>query len=185
MRNFNFLPVEWDQGGKVHKGFKKALDEVWNELSDYLIKEQQDRKIWITGHSLGATLATLAADRYAKVQGLYTFGSPRVGDIDFKNDFLANSYRFVNNNDIVTTVPPGDLYPHVGELRYIDPDGCIHDNLSRLERFSFDVQGHIKNIFSSFGQLKHGFSGVIPDPIKDHDPRGYAIHIWNNFVEEG
>jgi triacylglycerol lipase len=185
MANFKFLPVEWDQGGKVHEGFKEALYEVWNDIANYLTNKLQNRKIWITGHSLGAALATLAADHCANVQGLYTFGSPSVGDIDFKNDFLANSYRFVNNNDIVTTVPPEDLYPHVGELRYIDPDGRIHDNLSRLERFSFDVQGRFKNIFSSFGQLKLGFSGVIPDPIKDHDPRVYAIHIWNNFVEEG
>lgn len=185
MANFDFLPVEWNQGGKVHKGFKEAVDEVWDELSDYLTNEQQNRKIWITGHSLGAALATLSADRYANVQGLYTFGSPRVGDIDFKNNFLANSYRFVNNNDVVTTVPPGGLYSHAGQLRYIDPDGLIHDNLSRLERFSFDVQGKFKNIFTSIGKLKNGLSGIIPDPIKDHDPRVYAIHIWNNFIDEG
>ena len=185
MKNFNFLPVRWVQGVKVHQGFKEALEEVWAELADYLTKEQQNRRIWFTGHSLGAALATLAADRYNNVQGLYTFGSPHVGDIDFKNNFLANSYRFVNNNDIVTTVPPKDLFPHVDELRYIDPDGGIHANLSHVKKISFAVQGKFKNIFSSLGQLKHGLSGLIPDPIKDHDPRVYAIHIWNNFVEEG
>jgi len=127
MANFNFLPEAWDQGGNVHRGFKTAL--VWTDLEDYVSNLQKNNlKIWITGHSLGAALATLAADRYGNVQGLYTYGSPRVGDQDFKKDFNVNTYRFVNNSDIVTKVPPPGLYCHVGELKYIDSEGIIHDN---------------------------------------------------------
>ncbi len=57
--------TDWPGGGKVHRGFKDALDEVWLELAVY-IRQLNDKgcKIWITGHSLGAALATLAADRY-------------------------------------------------------------------------------------------------------------------------
>ena len=72
--------TDWEQGGKVHRGFKEALDEIWPDLLPY-IRKVQDKgcKIWITGHSLGGALAMLCAGRYGNVQGVYTFGSPRVG----------------------------------------------------------------------------------------------------------
>ena len=89
MTNFNFLPEPWDQGGKVHRGFKAALSEVWTSLEKHISNlHRNNLKIWLTGHSLGAALATLAADRLGNAQGLYTFGSPRIGDRDFKNQYL-------------------------------------------------------------------------------------------------
>ncbi len=186
MANFNFLPEAWDQGGNVHRGFKAALLEVWTDLEDYVSNLQKDNlKIWITGHSLGAALATLAADRYGNVQGLYTYGSPRVGDQDFKKDFNVNTYRFVNNSDIVTKVPPPGMYCHVGELKYIDSEGIIHDNTNRWERWSDEIQGKFNNVFNALGQARKGFTEVLLEPIVDHVPTLYATHIWNNIPEVG
>ena len=182
MANFNFLPEPWDQGGNVHRGFKAALLEVWTDLEDYVSNLQKNNlKIWITGHSLGAALATLAADRYGNVQGLYTYGSPRVGDQDFKKDFNVNTYRFVNNSDIVTKVPPSGMYYHIGELKYIDSEGIIHDNTNRWERWSDEIQGKFNNVFNALGQSRKGFTEVLLEPIVDHVPTLYAIHIWNNI----
>ncbi len=124
--------VDSMQGGNVHEGFKQALDEVWDTLLACLEKlhsEKRERTLWFTGHSLGAALATLAADRYGYVQGLYTFGSPCVGDDSFASDFHVNTYRFVNKNDIVVCVPPFP-YVHVGQLKYIDSNGDLHDSTS-------------------------------------------------------
>lgn len=117
------------------------------------------------------------------MQGLYTFGSPLVGDSEFKKDFFVNTYRFVNNNDIVTKVPPPGFYQHVGELRYIDKSGKIHDNISYWERLADGFQGEMKNVFNSLGQLRHGFLRMIPDGLKDHVPLFYAVHIWNSLVD--
>ena len=70
MANFNFLPEQWDQGGKVHRGFKAALLEVWTDLEDYISSLQKNNlKIWITGHSLGAALATMVANLSAHKRG--------------------------------------------------------------------------------------------------------------------
>jgi hypothetical protein len=122
--------TDWPQGGKVHRGFKEALEEVWLDLLPYI--RQLDRKgckIWMTGHSLGAALATLCAGRYGHVQGVYTFGSPRVGNDVFKEKFDVNTYRIVNKDDIVARVPPGGVYVHVGKLKFIDSDGTIGDHM--------------------------------------------------------
>ncbi|MGO9138564.1 MAG: lipase family protein [Syntrophales bacterium] len=173
------------RGGKVHKGFKDALDEVWVKkgLLKYIkTKDTSNRTIWFTGHSLGAALATLAAERYGNVQGLYTFGSPRVGDIDFADRFHINAYRFVNNNDIVARVPPPILYKHVGNLRYIDSSGIVHDDSSLLERITDAIRGDISYIFNSSGQIKPEYADFMPDCIVDHVPTLYATHIWNNIT---
>jgi triacylglycerol lipase len=163
------------QGGKVHRGFKDALDEVWVKqgLLEYIkSKDTLNRTLWFTGHSLGAALATLAAKRYGKVQGLYTFGSPRVGDVDFANRFQISAYRFVNNNDIVTRVPPPIRYEHIGDLKYIDRSGIVSNNSS---------QDGASNIANSPGHIRRGFGHLIPDCAVDHVPTLYATHVWNNI----
>ena len=96
-----------------------------------------------------------------------------------------NAYRFVNNSDIVTKVPPSSMYCHVGELRYIDSEGTIHDNSNRWEKWSDEIQGKFKNVFNALGQSKKGFTEVLLEPIVDHIPTLYAIHIWNNIPGVG
>jgi len=184
--NFNFWPEQWDHGGKVHRGFKAALAEIWTDLEDYISTLQKNNlKIWLTGHSLGAALATLAADRYGNVQGLYTFGSPRVGDPDFKKGFTVNAYRFVCNSDIVTKVPPSGMFRHVGELRFIDNDGKIHDHADGRHEESDDNQGEFEKIISAFSLTGKGFADALLEPLVDHVPTFYATHIWNSIQEVG
>jgi triacylglycerol lipase len=183
--DFDILLVDSGQGGKVHKGFKEALDQVWETegLLDYIRSRDNDRRsIWFTGHSLGAALATLAANRYGNVRGVYTYGSPRVGDEVFKRDFHVNAYRVVNNSDIVATIPPEGFYQHVGELKYIDSKGRLHDNPGGCGIPADGIQGKISGLLDSLSRLRYGFVSLIPDEIIDHVPLLYAAHIWNNIL---
>jgi triacylglycerol lipase len=176
--------VDSGSGGKVHQGFKEALDEVWEEkgLLGYLrSKDNGSRSFWFTGHSLGAPLAVLAAQRYGKVQGLYTYGSPRLGDQDFKNGFPLQAYRFVNNNDIVTKVPPPPLYQHVGDLQHIDRQGSIHAYPDAVEGVVDGLQAELASFFDSLQGLNSDFTGLIPEALVDHVPIFYATYIWNNI----
>lgn len=160
--------------GMVHRGFKRALEEVWEELFDYL--KQQDaagRTLWFTGHSLGAALATLAAARYGNVQGLYTFGSPMVGDADFCQNFKhsARTYRFVNNRDIITRLPPFPPFQHVGELYFIDSNGLIGGS---------DIIDVSPNTIWQLLAIMWEITSNIGESFIDHVPTLYATHIWNH-----
>jgi len=101
--------------GMVHEGFYEAVLGVWEQLRTAITNFQDaGQKIWFTGHSLGAALATLAVARIvseahiAPVNGLYTYGKPRVGDDDFEIWFdgkmKSQDFRFVNDDDIVPHV---------------------------------------------------------------------------------
>jgi triacylglycerol lipase len=191
-----FALVDTGQGFFVHRGFQDALEEVWTDVSQYLAElraENPDCKFWFTGHSLGAALATLAADRFDHVNGLYTFGSPLVGGRKFARQFRADTYRFVNNNDIVTRVPPfgpfkpprflPGVYKHVGQLVYIDHN---HDIAAPAGRWKRLFQGTRRSIPGALKALKDSgrksISRAPGDFLIDHTPLYYALHIWNNYA---
>lgn len=184
MTNADFWLTDWPNGGKVHRGFKNALDEVWEDLFAYLTELQRGgRKIWMTGHSLGAAMATLAADRYGEVQGVYTFGSPRVGDRRFKENYSIRTYRFVNGSDIVTKIPPSGFYVHVGEPTFIDREGKIRfrpdKNVSEPAPCGINCEeaASLENNNSPKAPV------LVPNSVLDHVPLLYAVLIWNHLVD--
>lgn len=125
--------------GYVHEGFNGAFNSVVIELTKGLFDcFDQGQSLWITGHSLGGALATLAAaslvEKYPaigiEVSGVYTFGSPRVGDGTFREAFNSKlgdrTFRVVNGNDLVPRVPPRVAgYKHVGSVALINETGGI------------------------------------------------------------
>ena len=171
-------------GGQVHRGFMQALEEVWSDLLPHLTQlDGKGCKLWVTGHSLGAALATLCASRYDNVQGVYTFGSPRVGNDGFKEKLDANIYRVVNNDDIVARVPPPGTYVHVGELKFIDSDGIIQDHMIARERPANEPRDGTYDQENTNPQDRNSFAGFVPAPFRDHVPLLYAVHLWNNIIE--
>ena len=68
-------------GGKVHSGFQQEVNDLWMDVLAEIEHNQQlkvQKDIYMTGHSLGAAMATIAATRHSPIE-LFTFGSPRVG----------------------------------------------------------------------------------------------------------
>ncbi|OAY22938.1 triacylglycerol lipase OBL1 [Manihot esculenta] len=143
--------------GKIHRGFMNALGlqnngwpneitqpngrlyayyEIRRVLRDLLSKNEKAKFI-VTGHSLGGALAILFVGVLAmhkeellldKMEGVYTFGQPRVGDRlfgSFMEDGLKKNdvryLRFVYSNDMVPRLPYDDstlLYKHFGPCLY-------------------------------------------------------------------
>ncbi|MFT6291257.1 MAG: triacylglycerol lipase [Ilumatobacter sp.] len=114
--------------GRVHRGFKREVDDIWPELEESLRDEK--RNVWFSGHLLGAATAQICAircqlsDIAAVPQEVVTFGSPRVGTKQYIKNLTVTHLRWVNNNDIVTRVPPRWFrYRHTGTRRYLDSKG--------------------------------------------------------------
>jgi len=169
-------PKKAREKGLVHLGFAQALDKVYDNIVRWIDEQKLDgeRKITCTGHSLGAALATIMASRL-DANELYTFGSPRVGNRAFvkemKNDNITH-YRFVNNNDIVTSVPLPIVFRHGGELVYINHHGNIR-KMSFWQRFKDKMRGRLRALAK--GQP---FDGAF-----DHSMDLYFQKVQNVFIQ--
>jgi hypothetical protein len=111
----------------VHQGFKDAADAIWTDVEAAIDRGMNGGHVlFIAGHSLGAAIALVIADRAQQDKKLqhgeiYIFGSPRVGRDEFVSRYNASfgstTYRFVHGRDIVPTVPLPELgFHHVGRL---------------------------------------------------------------------
>jgi triacylglycerol lipase len=187
-----FATRKWD-AGHVHEGFARRLETVRTELERLLNGLQPGCRVWFTGHSLGAAVATLAAYRYRQVAGgVYTFGSPLVGNGvfagTFGGDFDARSMRYTNDHDIVTRVPPEPfalphgLYSHVDHLRWINKEGQVGTTQPTLPHFVRDVFGRTNVILDLVQMHRPGLQLSLPDALADHTPLYYVLHCWNDFA---
>ncbi|XP_022139747.1 uncharacterized protein LOC111010582 [Momordica charantia] len=164
--------------GKIHGGFMQALGlqkgtgwpkELANPDHDFayytlrqqlrdIVKSNDNARFIFTGHSLGGALAVLFATLLAfhddatlleKLQAVYTFGQPRVGDRRFAQ-FMENTiekygfkyYRYVYSSDLVPRVP----FDFNDNLWYEHFGGCVYFNCSYNGKF-LEVQPN-KNYFS-------------------------------------
>jgi len=131
--------------GKVHNGFQNELEKLWPMILEGLTPHL-GKKLTLCGHSLGGAMATVAASRFSMdigVDTLFTYGSPRTGTSDFVKAFKhVPHFRFVNNNDIVPTVPLAIMgYRHHCGPMYIDFKGNVHAGLSWGARFRDKMKG--------------------------------------------
>jgi hypothetical protein len=184
--------VDWKfGGGSVHSGFLEAHSRIWGKVEQTLRRLNPTRRtIWFTGHSLGGALATLSMDRFATAAGVYTFGSPRVGNPRFSSFFnrrhRGRCFRYVNNRDVITHLPPAlspaGLYKHVDDSRVINADGSIASRWSLdLSTLALPWTGHGTGqaIAAAHRTL------LLPGWLVDHTPRRYAVHVWNDYARNG
>ena len=148
--------------GRVHRGFQDAWESVEKRVIIQLKQWWTPKScFWVSGHSLGGALATLAAISLDyqgfKVDGLYTFGQPRVGDWNFVRQVNARMgdrmFRYVNNNDVVPMVPPqfnilnpARLYGHMGNFRYFDSRGKLHKKSFLGQRWGDRLLGFLLSL---------------------------------------
>src|SRR5580765_3073254 len=194
--------------GHVHDGFYRALRNVWGvtlangEILPRRLLNRGNKTIWITGHSLGGALAKLCAAQalfvsQIPVQGVYTFGQPRVGDKDFAGAVSAKLgsgiFRFVNDRDIVPRVPLFTMgFCHYGGQQSFDHAGKASVAESAVETlngaltfaqgaFNFHVLGQVAGLVTD--SLKSVITG---DFTEEHERafRDRAIEILKGGVEK-
>jgi len=150
--DYTLVPYPWVADGDVHKGFYHAWGRLSSEIMEAttnLMSKLNGYTILVTGHSLGAALAQLAAlnfSRYAESMNtnvsiiVYTFGSPRWANLnvaDYFGAMIKTNWRLVNEHDIVPTVPPESFgfhhtwteiwYTSDSPLKYVQCNGSGED----------------------------------------------------------
>ena len=140
---------EWDQFSASEEGtavgHKKFLSEKVKKTAYYAVRkklesilmEHKNAKFVVTGHSLGGALAVLfptvlvlhqQTDIMKRLLGVYTFGQPRIGNLQLAKFMEAHLeypvpkyFRVVYSYDLVPRLPCDDktfLYKHFGVCLY-------------------------------------------------------------------
>lgn len=157
-----------DNRYQLHRGFFAA----WQEVSPLVFASShtlQAQQVWedgkfkpfvITGHSLGAAMALLAAATFKPAECV-TFGGPRVGGRFFVEEVedACQLRRWVNAGDWCPRLPPPVLgYRHAGELHLLTRTGgywvnpprsllvgeVIRDAFNRRERH--DIEAYVERL---------------------------------------
>ena len=130
--------------GQVHRGFVNIYQDLVTQTREIARKLDPTKPCYISGHSLGAAIATLAAMDLAITMPqlrpqlrLYTYASPRIGNPAFANahsQLIPNHYRVVNLADLVPLVPSTVFfnninYVHAGqEWSFLSQNGDLLPN---------------------------------------------------------
>lgn len=131
----------------IHNGFNEMYSSVSTPFLNtyYTHLLNSNKNIIISGHSLGGALSTLLFLELSLLQEinpnrmfLYTYGSPRVGNIDFVNYFYnntltKNSFRYVNNKDPIPHLPPAIQYTHIHNEIWLLENNIISCSNKTLE----------------------------------------------------
>lgn len=144
-----------DIEGRVHGGFRAAYDSVKQKIEKGILG-LDNIPLYITGHSLGAALATVATQELennpyikGRIAACYTYGSPRVGNTQYDKNFKAPIYRMVNTTDIVTIVPLLAMgYVHIGDVRFL---GRKPGDFSRRVPIFLRILLFLAGVFRLFG----------------------------------
>ncbi len=168
----NALTALAETVGKIHRGFKHEVDRIWPHIEEAL--ENNSKPLWFCGHSLGGAMANICANRCelsyidSEPQELHSFGSPRIGCRKYVNHVRLKHFRWVNNNDIVTRVPPTFMgYRHNGEEMYIDRNG----NARKIKGWR-RVSDRLKGLFRGLKNFKI-------DYLSDHSCIDYIDLLFN------
>ncbi|KAI3643669.1 hypothetical protein MP228_009833 [Amoeboaphelidium protococcarum] len=214
--------------GGVHRGFydrmfhanigqMRAHTAICNRISE-LINDNQfssDVSLWLTGHSAGSGLATLFYTRLLRapfdvtcdyhLRGAIVFGSPRVGDYDFSQEFANlirgnEDYRYKplwrvqNGSDIFCHLPFGydgqnfgqlfkqsSSVPQLYDFHHVGKNIHVHSN----GRHTVGPQPSLISLVSmssSLSSLKYLLAGYIKSnvvyPISDF------VHIQSNLLQD-
>ncbi|KAK3274666.1 hypothetical protein CYMTET_17158 [Cymbomonas tetramitiformis] len=136
-------------GCKVHKGFYDAYKSIEPQVLAALAHYRQGHPgtpVAVTGHSLGAAQAVLCAfslhlQHGITVSTMYTFGQPRVGNVEFAQAYtsqVSHNWRLTHHMDPVPHLPPNTgniyrhnsqevFYPDFTDLKYTVCDGSGED----------------------------------------------------------
>jgi triacylglycerol lipase len=162
--------------GFVHDGFSRQFREGLPLVTEALAQVGDPADpVWVTGHSLGAALATLMGVRLTRdglpVKGVVTFAGPRAGDTTFAAEAKAllgdRLVRVTRDDDLITKAPSSP---------------ATADIASRVTTFG---QGDVLRLFKR-GQfeLAHYAHAGAPTVVDPQTGRLALASGWNDAADQ-
>jgi len=114
----------YEDGMLVHQGFYDVYSAIQCQLWDWWKKNRNwVTDLFITGHSLGASVASIAAFDFSgvfnnKTPIVYTFATPRLGNVKFAKEYdkkIPNSINVVNTEDLIPALVLAQLFDYTYE----------------------------------------------------------------------
>ena len=158
IQDFTYNQVTYKDWGLIHEGFWNIYNNNRANILSQLQK-MNPKKVIVSGHSLGGGVAILTGvDLHLSGYDveIYTFASPRVGNVDYCNKVNSvgpNIYRIVNTVDIVPTVPFGTV-PNFNEYNkpwFYSDCGEVHPFTNNMKSI---INNHVMANYSTNIPLK-------------------------------
>lgn len=152
--------------GQVHTGFWTALQTLWPAAIAEVRKQMGagggSLPLYITGHSKGGAMASLAAAQCVASEkitpaAVYTYASPMTGDVDFASWYNGLAFpdtRYEYTDDIVPHLPPS---PYVADLFAYLP--VVGPWFQKMAKYNYTSVGTLKFIDWS-GQIEGDSLGL-------------------------
>lgn len=170
-------------GGFLH-GFKSLEDVVRREI---LALKKEHYRIIFTGHSLGGPYAYMSA-LVAQSLGVpkkkihvITYGSPKVGNLDFKHTYekalgCENTIGYHNWNDVVSILPPHKdfsrpCYRKQDQLGEMQPTSVTH------------LCEHVGGI-PFIGELLQATCNYVTSPIDEQMKLGHRTSVYTITLDQ-
>ncbi|XWS24229.1 hypothetical protein CRYUN_Cryun28dG0082900 [Craigia yunnanensis] len=184
-------PKEIQQDSHQHQYAYYTLREKVREV----LKENPEAKFIVTGHSLGGALAILFAAvlmlhdeewLLEKLDGVYTFGQPRVGDEKLGEymkeklrKFDVKYFRYVYSSDMVPRIPYDDktlLFKHFGPCLYFNSFYIGKVLPEEPNKNYFSLLWVLPYIINAIWELIRGF--IMPYIIGPDYKEGWFCRLW-------
>ncbi|MBO6549567.1 MAG: lipase family protein [Rhizobiales bacterium] len=152
--------------GNVHKGFTTHYENIKEKLEAILANSNAGNKsLWLTGHSLGGAIATIAAAELKSeysISAIHTFGQPRVGFEGLKSfveeNYADNFFRFVNQDDPIVLLPWKGArdWQEVGQLIHMSGTASITPSFQKSGSPSSMSPAEFQNLLRTITKFKQG-----------------------------
>ncbi|MCJ8313635.1 MAG: lipase family protein [Saccharospirillaceae bacterium] len=199
--NFKFHKTPWpghEEKGKVHTGFYQAVESVWDDLQQKVNREiafiqakDKDAKaiIWVSGHSLGGSLAQVAFTKYllgglpkhVELANSYVYAAPRFASKKLAKyidaNFSQDIYRIVKQSDLIPRTPHRSAgYKNCFTLKFFNKKDLL------VSAQDFSLLEKLSHRFSDVILFTRYFISIIPfinlislkQIVKAHDIDDYA-----------
>ena len=185
LANIDFVQVDQPAGwGRAERGFSGMYAGSAETIINALKNSGNPGHVFVAGHSLGGSLATLCtADvrRTGALTTLYAFASPRTGDPTFARRFNTDcpvTWRIANTEDIVNTVPLAATA--VTELNLAGVDH-VAQQFEKIPGLGSPLKTHLDRVRSLFGGANYEHVGASVD-FTQHNGNIVANHEMPTYL---